>query len=246
MSDGTLSVRRRQPKASEGAQDHGLLSDASLRAAKLESFLGGVLPSIGQPRVRDRTKNKPVGDMYEFKVESKRRRRLKEYDRLLKGFKYSAALDSALRKVTTTIHWSEIKSDYRSQRVPPATTFALIQELIYRDGLRSALAGRDDVLLEPILRLLLKYVTDPRFGGTACDIAGLIIGMSPCTILITTVALRYVHADMYTPVLGQSPTIDSLFLRLRRKLETELRLQDDLVKVKGTLDMLFAYASLSV
>jgi U3 small nucleolar RNA-associated protein 15 len=145
----------------------------------------------------------------EFKVESKRRRRLKEYDRLLKGFKYSAALDSALRKV------------------PPATTFALIQELVYRDGLQSALAGRDDVLLEPILRLLLKYVTDPRFGDIACDVAGLII-------------------EMYAPVLGQSPTIDSLFLRLRRKLVAELRLQNDLVKTKGALDMLFAFAALSV
>jgi U3 small nucleolar RNA-associated protein 15 len=50
---------------------------------------------------------------------------------------------------------------------------------------------------------------------------------------------------MYTPVLGQSPTIDSLFLRLRRKLEAELRLQDELVKVKGILDMLFAFAALS-
>jgi len=205
----TASVRRRHPKASEGALAHGPLSEASFRTAKLESFLGGVLSNIGQPRVRDRTKSKPVGDVYEFKVESRRRRRLKEYDRLLKGFKYSAALDSALRK-----------------RVPPATTFALIQELIYRDGLRSALAGRDDVLLEPILRLLLKYVTDPRFGGTACDVAGLII-------------------EIYTPVLGQSPTIDSLFLRLRRKLEAELRFQDDLIKVKGTLDMLFAFAALS-
>jgi len=135
---------------------------------------------------------------------------LKEYDRLLKGFKYPAALDSALRK-----------------QVPPTTTFALIQELIYRDGLRTALAGRDDVLLEPILRLLLKYVTDSRFGGIACDVAGIII-------------------EMYTPVLGQSPTVDSLFLRLRRKVETELRLQTDLVKVKGALDMLFAFAALSV
>jgi len=51
---------------------------------------------------------------------------------------------------------------------------------------------------------------------------------------------------MYTPVLGQSPTIDSLFLRLRRKVEAELRLQNDLVKVKGALDMLFAFAALSV
>lgn len=189
MSDGTLSVRRRQPKASEGALAHGPLSEASLRAAKLESFLGGVLPSIGQPRIRDRTKSKPVGDVYEFKVESRRRRRLKEYDRLLKGFKYSAALDSALRKVST-VRWSQTRLNHRLKRVPPATTFALIQELIYRDGLRSALAGRDDVLLEPILRLLLKYVTDPRFGGIACDVAGLIIGASPCTTLIITVALR--------------------------------------------------------
>lgn len=106
MSDGTLSVRRRQPKASEENSAHGLLSEASLRAATLESFLG-VSSGIGRPRVRDRTKNKPVGDVDEFKVESRRRRRLKEYDRLLKGFKYSAALDSALRKVSTGLFISE-------------------------------------------------------------------------------------------------------------------------------------------
>lgn len=51
--------------------------------------------------------------------------------------------------------------------------------------------------------------------------------------------------EMYAPVLGQSPTIDSLFLRLRRKLVSELRLQNDLVKTKGALDMLFAFAALS-
>lgn len=208
MSDGTLSVRRRQPKASEGTTVHRT-SEASLRAATLESFLGGAFSDIGLPRVRDRTRSKPAGDVDEFKVESKRRRRLKVYDRYLKGFKYSAALDSALQK-----------------KVPPATTFALIQELLYRDGLRSALAGRDDVLLEPILRFLLKYITDPRFGNTVCDVASLII-------------------DMYSPVFGQSSAIDSLFLRLRRKLEVELQLQNDLVKVKGALDMLFAFAVLS-
>ncbi|KAH9179716.1 WD40-repeat-containing domain protein [Lactarius sanguifluus] len=208
MSDGTLSVRRRQPKASEGTTALRT-SEASLRATTLESFLGGAFSDIGQLRVRDRTRSKPVGDVDEFKVESKRRRRLKAYDRYLKGFKYSAALDSALQK-----------------KVPPVTTFALIQELLYRDGLRSALAGRDDVLLEPILRFLLKYITDPRFGNMVCDVTNLII-------------------DMYSPVFGQSPTIDSLFLRLRRKLEVELQLQNDLVKVKGALDMLFAFAALS-
>jgi U3 small nucleolar RNA-associated protein 15 len=63
-----------------------------------------------------------------------------------------------------------------SQQVPPTTSFALIQELIHRDGLRSALSGRDDVLLEPVLRLLLKHVTDSRFGEMVCDVAGVVIG----------------------------------------------------------------------
>ena len=47
---------------------------------------------------------------------------------------------------------------------------------MHRDGLRIALSGRDDVLLEPILRLLVKYVTDPRFGEMVCEISGVVIG----------------------------------------------------------------------
>ena len=47
---------------------------------------------------------------------------------------------------------------------------------MHRDGLRSALAGRDDVLLEPVLRFLVKYVSDPRFGQLVCDIATLVLG----------------------------------------------------------------------
>ncbi|CAL1700702.1 unnamed protein product [Somion occarium] len=206
MSDGTLSVRRRQPKASESSTNDIALS--ALKSGAFESFLGN-LPSIGQGRVKSKEKSKPIGDVDEFRVERKRKKRLKEYDRLLKTFKYSAALDSVLRK-----------------QVPPTTTFSLIQELIHRDGLRTALAGRDDVLLEPILRLLLKYVSDPRFGEMVCDVAGVVI-------------------EMYTPVLGQSPLIDTLFSRLRKKVAAELRFQQDLVKVKGALDMLLATASLS-
>ena len=38
------------------------------------------------------------------------------------------------------------------------------------------MGGRDDVLLEPILRLLLKHVADPRFGDMVCDVAGIVIG----------------------------------------------------------------------
>jgi U3 small nucleolar RNA-associated protein 15 len=101
MSDGTLSVRRRQPKASEGADQSFA---AALKSGAFETFLGGALPVIGQGRTKSKIKQKPTGDVDELRIESRRARRLKEYDRLLKGFKYSAALDSVLRKVILIRH----------------------------------------------------------------------------------------------------------------------------------------------
>jgi U3 small nucleolar RNA-associated protein 15 len=99
MSDGTLSVRRRQPKSSEASSD-ALFSASTLRSGTFESFLGGTLPEIGRGITRNKTKTKPVGVADEFRVESRRTKRLKEYDRMLKSFKHSAALDSVLRSVT--------------------------------------------------------------------------------------------------------------------------------------------------
>lgn len=100
MSDGTLSVRRRQPKASEGTEQP---FNAALKSGAFETFLGGTLPAVGQGRVKSKVKFKPTGDVDELRIESRRARRLKEYDRLLKGFKYSAALDAALRKVCSIV-----------------------------------------------------------------------------------------------------------------------------------------------
>lgn len=101
MSDGTLSVRRRQAKASEQSATDPF-SLASLRAGTFESFLGIDLSSIGKGRFREKGKAKarPLGDADEFRIEARRRRKLRAYDRLLKNFKYSAALDTVLRKVS--------------------------------------------------------------------------------------------------------------------------------------------------
>ncbi|KAF8655233.1 hypothetical protein AX16_003139 [Volvariella volvacea WC 439] len=194
MSDGTLSVRRRQAKAREEMDN--LLS--------LDTTLTAELHSVGQGYIKTRAAPKAIGDANELRIESRRTKRLKQYDKHLRNFKYTAALDSVLRK-----------------SVPPTTTFSLIQELIHRDGLRTALSGRDDVLLEPILKLLLKYLNDPRFGELVCDVAGLVV-------------------DMYAPVLGQSPVIDSLFAQLRKKVTAEIKYQRELVKTKGALMMLLA------
>ena len=93
MSDGTLSVRRRQLKTSETT------TTDPLRSSTFESFLGALQPVLGQGTVRGKTQSKPLGSVDELRVESKRAKRLRDYDKFLKSFKYSAALDSVLRKV---------------------------------------------------------------------------------------------------------------------------------------------------
>ena len=131
------------------------------------------------------------------------------------------------------------------KNVPPITTFSLIQELIHRDGLRGALSGRDDILLEPVLRLLVKHVTDPRFGEMVCDISILLIGrLSLSCVGTIMIEKKCITPDMYAPVLGQSPLIDSLFLRLRKKVIAEIRFQKELMKAKGTLEIVFSSAAL--
>ncbi|KAH8830956.1 WD40 repeat-like protein [Flagelloscypha sp. PMI_526] len=181
MTDGTLSVRQRRPKPSE--LERNQLS--STLPTSIDG-LSGMLPAVGQGTLKDKSRSKGLGDMDEFRVEAKRMKRLRDYDRFLKSFRYSAALDAVLKK-----------------NVPPTTTFSLIHELVVRDGLRSALSGRDEVMLEPMITVLLKYVSDPRFGELVCDITKLLI-------------------ELYTPLIGQSPLIDTLLLRLRKKSNKNL------------------------
>ena len=55
----------------------------------------------------------------------------------------------------------------------------LFEELSHRDGLRVALAGRDDVSLAPILRFLLRHVANPRYSAVLLDVCSLVLGPCP-------------------------------------------------------------------
>lgn len=139
----------------------------------------------------------------------KKNKKLQEWDRMLKAFRYSDALDSVLT----------------SKEIPASLAFALLNELMHRDGLHQALNARDEVSLEPILRFLYEHITDPRFASTACDVANVLV-------------------DLYEPALGKSPRIDGIFYRLRQKLRQELDFQDNLMEVRGQLQMLLAAQAL--
>ncbi|GAA5831099.1 hypothetical protein JCM11251_005142 [Rhodosporidiobolus azoricus] len=201
LSDGSLSIRTRA----------GVGRKAGVPVEKITPSYDAILAGMGQggmvykgAEAREGLKATFEG---EVKVGRERKRKLAEWDKMLKNFRYGDALDSVMRPDVT-----------------PATAFALMEELIRRDGLPIALANRHDLSLEPVLAFLVRHITSPRFCTLAVDIA---------TVLI----------DIYTPTLGLSPLIDTLFSRLRRKVDEELEFQRELTQVQGALDMVFATSS---
>jgi U3 small nucleolar RNA-associated protein 15 len=88
MSDGTFSIRRRQPKAAE----------ASIPGLPSSLPIGEIPSKLISDKAKGKAKAIPTREG-EFRLESHRKKKLKPYDRLLKDFKYSAALDSVLRSV---------------------------------------------------------------------------------------------------------------------------------------------------
>jgi U3 small nucleolar RNA-associated protein 15 len=98
MTDGTLAVRRRDPKANEEAAAEA--KQAALAGGAYEYF-AEMETVFGTGHVKAKGKDLPVaqGPADEFRVESKRKVKLREFDRFLKAFKYGAALDAGLKKV---------------------------------------------------------------------------------------------------------------------------------------------------
>ncbi|ETS64481.1 hypothetical protein PaG_00942 [Moesziomyces aphidis] len=202
MADGTLCVRKRDIKASELERREA--ERAAMNAGAYEFFMQGRVATNQPGKVNARRATDDI------RVDAVRKRKLADYDRLLKSFRYSDALDAALRK-----------------GVAPSVTFGLILELIHRsprgsaDGLRRAIAGRDDVTLEPVLRFLLRHAANPSYVDLVCDTLNVIV-------------------DTYAGVIGQSPLIDDLFGRIWAKVADELRLQRDLMQVRGSLEMILS------
>jgi U3 small nucleolar RNA-associated protein 15 len=228
-SNGELTVRKRQispsEKAGKGKKATGLGGVDALSAGpgEYEAILAAAgvnraaaersqallesLPTtqaVAQQAslVQEQTVNPLTGEIKVRPMASKKK--LTEWDRLLKTFKYSDALDSVV-----------------SKGVHPSMAFALIRELMHRDGLHQALNARDEVSLLPILRFLFDHVADPRYGSLACDVANVVI-------------------DLYTPALGQSTIIDNLFGRMKEKVQREVDFQHNLMEVRGQLQMILA------
>uniref|UniRef100_UPI00398F5BC3 U3 small nucleolar RNA-associated protein 15 homolog n=1 Tax=Pristiophorus japonicus TaxID=55135 RepID=UPI00398F5BC3 len=88
---------------------------------------------------------------------------LKKYDKLLKSFQVSLALDAVL----------EAKIRVKT----PEITIGIMQELHRRGTLQNALAGRNEKQLSILLSFLIRNVVDPRFTAVLINVAEIIVGI---------------------------------------------------------------------
>jgi U3 small nucleolar RNA-associated protein 15 len=148
------------------------------------------------------------GNKDDHVIESKRKEKLSKYDRYLKNFQYSNALDAVLRPTTL-----------------PVLTVSLIQELILRDALTIAIAGRDETSLAPLIKFVNTWITDPKYMSLMLDVAQVIV-------------------ELYAPVIGQSSDITKLINTLHQKVKDEISIQKEIAKIIGSVEMIFAGGAL--
>lgn len=87
---------------------------------------------------------------------------MSKHDTWLRKFQYSKALDSVMLPYVVN--------------KTPHVTVALLQELNKRQGLRQALAGRDGKSLANIIKFLIRYIGNVRFGRVLLHVANVLMG----------------------------------------------------------------------
>ncbi|XP_072050689.1 U3 small nucleolar RNA-associated protein 15 homolog [Amphiura filiformis] len=108
---------------------------------------------------RSRTVYAPkIGDVI---VPHEKKEFLEKYDRMLRRFQHSKALDAALQ-----LH-------VRAKM--PKVTISVFQELIRRGVMKNALSGRDEKWVRVMLTFLKRHLGDPNFAATVIDVISMLI-----------------------------------------------------------------------
>ncbi|KAK2810516.1 hypothetical protein FQN49_008535 [Arthroderma sp. PD_2] len=133
----------------------------------------------------------------------KKRKREKGWENDLRKGRYSTSLDTVL------------------ESGDKITIITLLTALRHRAALRTALAGRDEATLQPILQWVYKSITDPRLVDLSVEVSMNIL-------------------DIYSAHLGQSVHIDNMVHKLHRRVKEEVDRAQQAWQTRGMLDMLKA------
>ncbi|XP_072272356.1 U3 small nucleolar RNA-associated protein 15 homolog [Pyxicephalus adspersus] len=140
MTNGILNIKHRKP------EEKKLNEPLARKHPRYRVFVKG---KDYMPKQDDIVVSKPV------------KQHVRKYDRLLRGFQVSAALDAVLEP--------------NVRNGSPEVTVAVLNEINRRGTLKNALAGRDEKQLSCILTFLIKRLVEPRFAPILINVAEQVI-----------------------------------------------------------------------
>ncbi|KAG2466969.1 UTP15 protein, partial [Polypterus senegalus] len=141
MTNGILNIRHRKQ-----TEEKLLMENRKRRKPAYRYYVRG---KNYRPKQDDLLVSKPV------------KMHLKKYDRQLKSFEVTKALDTVLEPHI------RIKT--------PEVTVAVLQELNRRGTLMNALAGRDEKNFSILLNFLIRHIVDPRFARILITVADMVL-----------------------------------------------------------------------
>ncbi|KAL1996479.1 hypothetical protein VTN49DRAFT_8079 [Thermomyces lanuginosus] len=133
--------------------------------------------------------------------DEKKRKKEAPWENDLRHGRYAMALDQVLATNDTV------------------TQLTCLTALRHRSALRTALSGRDEITLQPVLRWVYRHIMEPRLVNLCVE-----VGMN---IL-----------DIYSGDLGQSPEIDAQVRKLHKRVREEVERAQLAWQTKGMLEML--------
>ncbi|ODV91065.1 hypothetical protein CANCADRAFT_26695 [Tortispora caseinolytica NRRL Y-17796] len=154
------------------------------------------------------------------------------YERLVRGAKYSGDAGSIIvenekkkpkqnlsERLIHQFRYGDALVSSLGPGISNETTAMVLAALRERGKIRVALSGRDDSLLEPLMRWCISALSDARYYELAIDWIGVVL-------------------DMYPALIAQSPLLEQLLRELEGKVSQEINRSRDAVRIEGMLRML--------
>jgi len=204
MQSGVLSIKTRlsgQQKVKERERQKEMQALIEGKTDELDKKRAKKMPSGMKKRLRGRDFTGEGVDVIIEGNKRERRTKPKGWEKELRSGRYSAALDVVLAGNTLS------------------ETMTLLVALRHRSAMRTALSGRDEITLQPILRWICKHITNPLYVTTCVDIGALIL-------------------DLYAAQMGQSKDIDALMRQLHQQVRREVNRSQQAWQTQGMLGLL--------
>ncbi|KAI9833224.1 MAG: hypothetical protein M1826_000137 [Phylliscum demangeonii] len=208
LQSGILSIRTRFSGEERARDQERAQQMAALMDGRLEEYdrkKAKRIPLGVQKRRRGRDFAGAGIDVVVEDVDDRRKgKKLPQWEVDLRKGRYAAALDGVLNKM-----------------YPPVTVLTLLTALRHRSALRTALLGRDERALQPIVKWLTKHLPDPRYLVVAVEVGLLVV-------------------ELYAGHLGESPDFDKAVRALHARVREEVERAQQACLTEGMLDLILS------